>query len=662
MLNFSNFSVIYISQKNGKNDYTGFTPEADGFGGGPVATIECALDKICHLRVSGNFRPLKVCFTDEEYFLENTIELVNDKMKKIFRNNDCFTGITFEGLSHNTKLVGGSRLSGFKKDSFNGQDCFSVYIPEVKEGRWDFTDLYVDGKRAKLTRYPSEGTLRCIDTEHNEGELFTPSGWFIAKKDDLKDISGIEDAIVSYYHYWVDEHSPVKSYDRETGKLEMEYRSRFLITNKYDEPHNAANLEYYLENIPEQFKNPGEWYLEKATGMLYYIPENEEQTEDNICVYAPRFKRLVDVCGNEEFLVSNIHFKNLEFVCSKGDYASSADVTGKADGEVFGADAQSVANAYGAINFKNARNCSIKRCNINNLGVHGVSIESGCSDIKIEECNIFDMGAGGVRIFGGVYGCEPTDETHHISVKNCSISYCGRRYAAGCGILASHTYSCEFSGNEISYLDYSGISVGWVWGYANSITHDNLIHNNHIHHIGMGNLSDMGGIYLLGKQRGTVVSENHIHDVICSHYGGWGIYTDEGSSFITIERNKVYNTSSNCFHQHYGSDNVVRDNIFAYGGDAVIRCSIPENHSCLVMENNVFITEGKPIFATYNEETGLNPGVMSRKNTVYDTTGNEPCIFLLEGRRVSLSEGQGMGYEQETVFCGAKIPEELKIK
>ena len=477
------------------------------------------------------------------------------------------------------------------------------------------------------------------------------------------DIKDVESAIVSYHHYWIDEHSPVESYDRETGKLTMAYKSRFLITNLYEEEHCPANLYYYLENIAEVFENPGEWYLERKSGMLYYMPENDSQTPENIGVYAPVVDRIVDICGSSELPVSDIRFRGLDFICSKGDYASRVHTEKTmASDDVFGSDGQSVAGAYGAVNFKYATNCSVSDCSLKNLGVQAVSVEEGCSDIRVEGCTVYDVGAGGVRIFGGAYGCEKHDETHHIIVRDCNISYCGRRYAAGCGILANHVYSCEFSGNEIGYLDYSGISVGWVWGYNNSITCANRISDNHIHHIGMGNLSDMGGIYLLGKQRGTVVSGNRIHDVICKHYGGWGIYTDEGSSFITVENNVVYNTSSNCYHQHYGSDNVIRNNVFAFGGDTVIRCSVPEMHCCLAVEGNILVTDGKPIFATYTAENGINPGVCSHHNIIWDVSGEEPVLFKVGDCDITLSEAMEKGFETGSVNVNPELDENFLPK
>jgi len=124
---------------------------------------------------------------------------------------------------------------------------------------------------------------------------------------------------------------------------------------------------------------------------------------------------------------------------------------------------------------------------------------------------------------GGSSGAPVYEETHHCTVEDCVISFCGRRYFAACGILMMQTHHCIVTHCDISNLYYTGVSCGWMWGYAPNNAHDNRITKNHIHHLGMGMLSDMGGVYLLGVQPGTVVSGNVIHDIYSENYGGWAL-------------------------------------------------------------------------------------------------------------------------------------------
>jgi hypothetical protein len=539
--------------------------------------------------------------------------------------------VTFESYGDTrARLIGGRRLKGFVRDTFNGVPCVSLHIPDVQAGKWRFTDLYVNGRRASLARYPKTGTLRAVTTERPNSAVYKladGSKWFVAKKEDIADLAGIEDAIVSFYHYWVDEHSPVESYDKETGKIVMAYRSRFKMTNNYG-VNDPSEFCYYLENISATFGSPNEWYLDVAHGMLYYVPEDMDADIDALEVYAPTVEQIVRVGGVSGAPVTGIRFRGLDFLCSRGDYASVAkdpmDIGEKATVS-YASDPQSAALAYGAIRFEYAENCAVEDCRFSLLGLHAVEISRGCRRIRVERSLFEELGGGGVKIFGATAKEAEEGITTACAVRGNIIRRIGRRYAAACGILVCHSSYNEIEDNEISYTDYTGISVGWVWGYFKSSTYGNIIRRNHVHHIGVGLLSDMAGIYLLGVQSGTVVEDNIVHDVISAHYGGHGIYPDEGSSFLTIERNVVYNCKSYCYYQHYGANNTVRDNIFAFGEQGVVLLGKGEAHASSFLEGNALITRGDaPIYRV--QGAGIN--LRTSRNYIWRVDGDAPVVFL----------------------------------
>jgi hypothetical protein len=155
-----------------------------------------------------------------------------------------------------------------------------------------------------------------------------------------------------------------------------------------------------------------------------------------------------------------------------------------------------------------------------------------------------------------------------------------------------------------------------------NVARDNLIEKNHIYDIGQGMLSDMGGIYTLGVQPGTVLRGNLIHDVTRTHYGGWCIYPDEGSSHILIEKNICYGTNGEVFHQHYGRENILRNNIFAFGGDAQVNHSrIDPEHKGFTLERNIIVTDSVPAITSGYAASLSRHNIIADLNLYYDVHG-----------------------------------------
>src|SRR5256714_15485853 len=163
-------------------------------------------------------------------------------------------------------------------------------------------------------------------------------------------------------------------------------------------------------------------------------------------------------------------------------------------------------------------------------------------------------------------------------------------------------------GNHLSHIlihdfYYTGIAIGWTWVYGPACASNNLVAFNHVHHIGVRSdgdgpiLSDMGGIYTLGKQPGTRIINNLWHDIAGLRYGGWGIYFDEGSSGIIAESNVVYRTTHGGFHQHYGETNSVWNNVFAFGRDQQLQRTRVEPHLSFSFETNIIYFDSGDLLA-----------------------------------------------------------------
>ncbi len=592
--------------------------------------IRAAIDYVRGLRRVGVEQPIRVLLP-EETLLDETIRIDGD-----------VRGVVFAPAGERARIVGGVRIEGFAPDEYNGVACLSAALPPQcldGEGRCAFTDLYVNGTRASLTRWPAEGYFHSDEPETASDGIFDGSEWFIAAPGDFRDFRNMERIQLSFCHFWGDEHTPIAGYDPETRRVRMKYRSRFNLMGE-----NRKGLDYWLENVGEAFRNPGEWYAD--AGRVYYVPRDETETAETLRVFAPTLHELVRAEGAPDRPAADVCFRDIDFSVTRGEYGSRGTGNlpiGRED-VTYATDAQAVSNAGGAVVLRHARCVSLEGCRLENFGLHGLVVGPGCHGVRAEGCLFRDGGAGGVKIEGGPAGSPESEHTYGNTVEDCRILYCGRRYYAACGVLLIHTYENTVAHNEIGHLYYTGVSVGWVWGYGENISRDNRILKNHIHDLGGGMLSDMGGVYLLGKQPGTVVSGNVIHDVRSRVYGGWALYTDEGSSCMTLENNVCYNTSDNSYHQHYGSMNVVRNNIFAFSDGAMLRVSRTEPHLSILFEGNIVCSAGSPIYDLSRRQIGEKT-VVGRNNLLFDASRPEPVLCAPQGEAMSLADFRAAGQE-----------------
>jgi hypothetical protein len=136
------------------------------------------------------------------------------------------------------------------------------------------------------------------------------------------------------------------------------------------------------------------------------------------------------------------------------------------------------------------------------------------------------------------------------------------------------------------------------------------------------------------------VSYNVIHDVFSTRYGGWGLYPDEGSSNILYANNLVYDVQDGCFHQHYGRENIVRNNIFAFSRQGQIAVTRAEPHLSFTFERNiVYWDEG-----TLLGYSGWNNGVkVEMQNNLYWRAGGKPFDFAGKSWEEWREAGHGDG-------------------
>jgi hypothetical protein len=205
----------------------------------------------------------------------------------------------------------------------------------------------------------------------------------------------------------------------------------------------------------------------------------------------------------------------------------------------------------GAVEVSYARGLVFSRCRFEHLASTGLDLIRGTSKDSITRCLFRDIGGTGIQV--GVYS-DPGFETHlpydpadprlicHDDVvANNKVVGCTNEDWGCVGISAGYVHDIHIEHNEVSEVSYSGICVGWGWTKTvNCMANNRIIGNSVVRYA--KHMFDVGGIYTLSAQPGTLIAENYIdsiyHPVYAHDPKHWFyFYFDEGSSYITIKDN-----------------------------------------------------------------------------------------------------------------------------
>ncbi len=614
----------------GKDTWSGRLAAAKADGSdGPLATLAGARDAIRRLKEQGPLRkPVRVLLRGGTYAVgEPVVFFEGDSGTK--QAPICYAAYPGE----KPILSGGVPISGWHKAE---GPLWTASVPGVKEGRWYFRSLFVDGKRCIPARTPNEGSEFSADVikplhRSTQDDVISSYGLRYHNQD-VKPWSNLVDAVVVVYHAWTAARHCIASVDVAHKIVHFTNRSQFPVGW-------CAAPRYYVENVREALDAPGEFYLERKTGLLSYYPRpGEDMTKAQ--VVAPRPETLLMMEGNAAGLMA------VEYLTFDGIGFEYSDWVMPRDEMV---DIQSAAFLKTAtILCRGVQHCTFERCHIAHVGGYGLWLERGSKDDRVVQCHMYDLGAGGVRIGETVLPGMHEEQAERNEVSNCFIHDGSRVFHAGMGVLIGCSSYNKVLHNEICDFLNSGISVGWSWAHDPTTAHHNAIEYNHVHHLGWGKTSDMGGIYTLGVSPGTTVRYNLIHDMLRHTYGAFGIYLDEASSDILIENNVIYRVQDACFFDHLGWDNTVRNNIFAFSPIAQIRGDEDESHHSFTCERNIVYYQQGEVIGGESARTGHH---QFERNCYWNAAGKTPRF----PGGLSLGQWQAKGQDTHSMLADPKF-------
>jgi hypothetical protein len=563
---------------------------------GPFATPARAVDAARRLRATRPGQPVTVLLRGGRYELAGPLTFTPDD------SGTPAAPLVLAAYPGETPVLSGGTLMRPRVE--NG-----VCVVPVPAAKALVRHLSVGGSWRAASRWPRMGqfTIAGLAGADPKANYRTPADAFEYAAGQIDPAWGnLPDVEVVVLHFWVAGRYRIKGLDPAARVVTLDRRS----LRRFTEDGGPKPGRFYLSNVPDLA--PGEFRHDVAAGVIRYRPRAGE-TPETAPVVVPRLDAVVRFDGRPEAgqFVEHVELRGLTLSDTAFDGGPGA-----------AGDLQAAQHVPGSVRLRGARHCAIADCRLVNLGGYGVELADGCRDDRVTGCELADLAAGGVRLGGGAAGSPAALRAGGNVVADNHLHDLGRVYHAGVGVLSQHADRNRILHNHVHHLDYTAVSVGWVWGYGPSVSTDNVIEGNLIHDVGRGVLSDMGGVYLLGVSPGTAVRGNVIRAVESFGYGGWGVYTDEGSTGITIENNLVYRTKSGGFHQHYGRENVIRNNVFALAREGQLMRTRAEPHSSFTVERNVVYADAAPLFA----KNWSGDGFAIDHNLYWDASGKAPAF------------------------------------
>ncbi len=591
--------------------------------------------------------------------------------------------VTWIGEEGKSVFAGGAPIAGWTQE---GPGVWSAPLPKDAAGRPAFFEqLWVNGRRASRARLPDTGWTEvceptCVPAPGGARNAFVESftlGAPFAEKLAQVPAEDLRYAQACFVCKWTFARRILRAFDAATRRVTTYAPCAWPGYA----PWGKSGTLVWFENVRSAFDAPGEWFYDAKAGKVLYRPlAGEDMTRAVVLAPTAGLSQLVVFAGEpaKGAYVHDIAFSGLTFACTATKTrltdvvagATGGTWTPPAEGPTESWQFQAAQSADAAVMATGAQRISWCRCAVRQTANYAFRLGDGCAFNRIVDSRLEDLGAGGVwlgakrgypppntgaKLARRVYHAQEVapEANHHNLISNCVIRAAGLVNPEGTGVAITHAADCKVVCCDIMDIYYTGVSVGWTWGFAGSVAQRNEVAFNRIARLGKGMMSDMGGVYTLGTSYGTWVHDNVIHDVASFSYGGWALYTDEGSEGLVMERNLCWNTTDGGFHQHYGTGCVIRNNIFAWnrmvGAVRTARAEVQNVPCSFHFHNNIVLVREGPL-ASWDI---LNVGGVWANNVWFDVSAKPKFAHNLDWAQWCATGHEVNGVYADPLFVNA---------
>ena len=521
----------------------------------PDSSLQDAVRKAREMRRLGKANDVTLHLSAGTYYLYDPLRL---------RPED--SGLRIEG--DGAVITGGMPITGWKRQG----KWLVASVPDFNGRPVDFRQLYINGEKAVRARDVSdfEQMHRIMTYDKKNHVLWIPKAAATPLlRGGVK--GGGEYAELVLHEMWCSTNLRIKSmtvqgdsvavrFHNPEAKLQFEHPWPSPMT-----PDTKHPSPFYLTNALELLDEPGEWYHDIREHKVYYMPRKGETIREAI---VPVLPTLVEFIGTPERPVRNITIKGVAFhhttwmrPSEQGHVPLQAGMflteayklrpqidrpnNHKLDNQGW------LGRADAAVELRWTEGCHFESCRFEHLGGSGLDYVVGCKGGTTTRCTFTDIAMNGYVC--GSFSPEGL-ETHLPYQPTDFREVCTQQEVANChfynvtnedwgcvAICAGYVSGINIEHNTIHDVSYTGISLGWGWNRDLVCMKDNKVHANLIYNYAQ-HMYDCAGIYTLGNQPGTVISENVVRDIAKPSYvhdpNHWFyLYTDEGSSNITLRDN-----------------------------------------------------------------------------------------------------------------------------